>query len=160
MFLDNLRQDVRYAIRSYARAPSFTVAILATLALGIGASTAIFSMVDGILLRPLPLPDADRLVYLNELGRNGSQISVAWPDFLDWRSRTRTLQGLAISREEPLTLTGLAQPEQLERRHDAQRRREAAAEDLAVEVEDDGRRPGQLTERGGSPDERILEGPQ
>jgi len=115
MLLDNLRQDLRYAFRSYLRAPSFTLAILTTLALGIGASTAIFSMVNGILLRPLPLPDADRLVYLNELGR-GSQISIAWPDFLDWRPRAHAFQGLALSREEPLTLTGLAQPERVRAR--------------------------------------------
>jgi hypothetical protein len=115
MAFDNLRHDVRYAVRSYAKAPSFTVAVLATLALGIGASTAIFSMVNGILLRPLPLPDADRLVYLNELGRS-SQISIAWPDFLDWRARARSFQGLALSREEPLTLTGLAQPERVRSR--------------------------------------------
>src|SRR5262249_18112206 len=67
MSLDNLRQDVRYAIRSYLRAPSFTLTILITLALGIGASTAIFSMVNGILLRPLALPDPDALVYANEV---------------------------------------------------------------------------------------------
>jgi putative ABC transport system permease protein len=116
MFLDNLRQDVRYAIRSYARAPSFTVAILATLALGIGASTAIFSMVNGILLRPLPLPNADRLVYLNELGGGGGQISISWPNFLDWRARVRSFDGLAISREEPLTLTGQARAERVRAR--------------------------------------------
>jgi len=115
MLLDNLRQDLRYACRSYLRAPSFTLAILTTLALGIGASTAIFSMVNGILLRPLPLPDADRLVYLNELGKGG-QISVSWPNFVDWRSRARAFEGLAISREEPLTLTGLTQPERVRAR--------------------------------------------
>jgi putative ABC transport system permease protein len=116
MALDNLRQDLRFAIRSYAKAPSFTLAILATLALGIGASTAIFSMVNGILLRPLPLPDADRLVYANELGREGGQISVSWPDFLDWRSRQHSLQSLALSRDEPLTLTGLERPERVRAR--------------------------------------------
>jgi len=67
MFLDNLLHDIRYAFRSYAKAPSFALVILATLALGIGASTAIFSLVNGILLQPLPLPDPDRLVYANEI---------------------------------------------------------------------------------------------
>ena len=116
MLLDNIRQDVRYAIRSYARSPSYALAMMTTLALGIGASTAIFSMVNGILLRPLPLPDADRLVYANELGRSGGQISVSWPNFLDWRARARSFEGLAISREEPLTLTGLAQAERVRAR--------------------------------------------
>jgi putative ABC transport system permease protein len=116
MFLDNLAQDLRYTIRSYAKTPSFSIAILATLALGIGASTAIFSMVNGILLRPLPLPDSDRLVYANELNRSGTQISVSWPNFVDWRSRAHSFQGLASSREEPLTLTGLVQPERVRAR--------------------------------------------
>ena len=65
MFLDNLRQDVRFGLRSYFKSPGFALVILATLALGIGASTAIFSMVNAILLRPLPLPDPDRLAYAN-----------------------------------------------------------------------------------------------
>ncbi len=79
---------------------------MATLALGVGASTAIFSMVNGILLEPLPLPDPDRLVYANEMNR-GQQISVSWPNFLDWRARAHSFEGLADSREEPLTLTGV-----------------------------------------------------
>jgi len=116
MAFDNLRQDVRFAIRSYAKAPSFTLAILTTLALGVGASTAIFSMVNGILLRPLPLPDADRLVYANELGREGGQISVSWPNFLDWQSRAHSIQNFALSREEPLTLTGIERPERVRAR--------------------------------------------
>ena len=143
MPLDNLRQDLRFAIRSYAKAPSFTLAILATLSLGIGASTAIFSMVNGILLRPLPLPDADRLVYANELGREGSQISVSWPNFLDWRTRTHALESLALSRDEPLTLTGLERPE---REH----RRRARHQDQVPEVP---RPPAQRHAAGGrSPD--------
>jgi hypothetical protein len=76
MAFDNLRHDVRYAIRSYAKAPSFTIAVLATLALGIGASTAIFSMVNGILLRPLPLRDPDRLVYINEINPIGNRLRI------------------------------------------------------------------------------------
>ncbi|HEV2984154.1 MAG TPA: ADOP family duplicated permease [Vicinamibacterales bacterium] len=106
MFLDNLKQDLRYALRSYAKAPSFTVVILTTLALGIGASTAIFSLVNGILLQPLPLPDPDRLVYATEIDGKGDAISVSWPNYLDWRARARSFQFLALSRDEPMTLTG------------------------------------------------------
>src|SRR5262249_20000655 len=106
MSLDNLLQDLRYAVRSYVRAPSFTIVVLTTLALGIGASTAIFSMVNGILLQPLPLPDPDRLVYVNETNPKGDFISVSWPNYLDWRARTRSFEALALSRDEPLTLTG------------------------------------------------------
>lgn len=116
MFLDNLRQDVRYAFRSYARAPSFTLVILTTLALGIGASTAIFSMVNAIILRPLPFPEPDRLIFANELNPNGTGMSVSWPNFLDWRSRARSFDGLASSRNEQLMLTGVDQAQRLEAR--------------------------------------------
>jgi putative ABC transport system permease protein len=116
MAFDNLRHDVRYAIRSYAKAPSFTIAVLATLALGIGASTAIFSMVNGILLRPLPLPDSDRLAYANEIDSRGRTMSVSWPNFLDWRARVQSFDAFAASREEPLTLTGTERAERLRAR--------------------------------------------
>jgi putative ABC transport system permease protein len=115
MSLDTLLQDLRYAVRSYAKAPSFTLTILTTLALGIGASTAIFSMVNGILLQPLPLPDPDALVYVNEVNVNPTPrtISVAWPNYLDWRARSRSFTALALSREEPVTLTGVDRAQRL-----------------------------------------------
>jgi putative ABC transport system permease protein len=118
MSLDNLLQDVRYAVRSYVKAPSFALTILFTLALGIGASTAIFSMVNGILLRPLPLPDPDTLVYANEVNASGRDrtISIAWPNYLDWRARARSFSGLALSREEPMTLTGVDRAQRLRAR--------------------------------------------
>jgi putative ABC transport system permease protein len=115
MTIDTLRQDLRYAVRSYAKAPSFTLTILTTLALGIGASTAIFSMVNGIVLRPLPLPDPDALLYVNEanVGQGARTISVAWPNYLDWRARSRSFTGLALTREEPVTLTGVDRAQRL-----------------------------------------------
>ena len=117
MSLDNLVQDVRYAVRSYVKASSFALTILFTLALGIGASTAIFSMVDGILLRPLPLHDPDTLVYATEVnagdGRAERTISVAWPNYLDWRARAKSFAALALTREEPLTLTGVERAQRL-----------------------------------------------
>jgi putative ABC transport system permease protein len=113
MSMDNLWQDVRYALRSYAKAPSFTLAVLTTLALGIGASTAIFSFVDGILIRSLPLPDPNRLAFVNEVNAQGGAMSVSWPNFLDWRAREHSFDALAISRGEPLTLTGADRPRRL-----------------------------------------------
>lgn len=113
MSLESVWQDLKYAARSYAKAPSFTAAVLLTLALGIGASTAIFSLVNGILLKPLPLPDPGRLVYANEYGHGGGSISVSWPNFLDWRARAHSYDGLASSREEALTLTGVERAERL-----------------------------------------------
>jgi putative ABC transport system permease protein len=116
MFRDALRQDLRYALRSYAKTPSFTLAILATLALGIGASTAIFSMVNAIILRPLPFPEPDRLIFANELNPSGIGMSVSWPNFLDWRARARSFDALASSRNEQLMLTGVDQAQRLEAR--------------------------------------------
>ena len=116
--IDNLTQDVRYAVRSYVKAPSFAIAILATLALGIGASTAIFSMVNGILLRPLPLPDPDRLVFATEINVNEKSrtISTSVPNYLDWRARTHSFETLALSNDSPQTLTGLDQARRIRAR--------------------------------------------
>ncbi|HTK29158.1 MAG TPA: ABC transporter permease [Vicinamibacterales bacterium] len=113
MWLEPAIQDVRYALRGYLKAPAFSLAVVTTLALGIGASTAIFSMADGILLKPLPLEDPDRLVFVNETGPNGPGISVAWPTYLDWTVRAKTVSQLAVTREEPLTLTGVERPQRV-----------------------------------------------
>jgi len=115
MSIDDLRQDVRYAVRSYAKSPSFALTILATLALGIGASTAIFAMLNGIVLRPLPLPDPDALVYATEVNTSDGirAISVAWPNYLDWRARQHVFTSLALTREEPVTLTGVERAQRL-----------------------------------------------
>ncbi len=114
--IDNLTQDVRYAVRSYVKAPSFAIAILATLALGIGASTAIFSMVNGILLRPLPLPDPDRLVFATEINTKNQPISTSVPNYFDWKARARSFETLALSNDSPQTLTGLDQARRIRAR--------------------------------------------
>jgi putative ABC transport system permease protein len=106
MLLEGIRQDIRYAVRSYAKTPTFTIIMLTTLALGIGASTAIFSMVDGILLRPLPFADPNRLIWINEVNPRGNVMSVSWPNFLDWRERVRAFEPLALGRTNSFTLTG------------------------------------------------------
>jgi putative ABC transport system permease protein len=113
MALDTLWQDTRYAIRGYVRAPGFTAVVLVTLALGIGASTAIFSLVNGILLRPLPFPEADNLVFADEVKPNGDHMSVSWPNFLDWRERQHVFSSLAASRNELQMLTGGGEPQRL-----------------------------------------------
>jgi putative ABC transport system permease protein len=111
--LDNFRQDLRYAWRSYAKAPAFTLLVMLTLALGIGASTAIFSIVNGILLKPLPFPEPDRLLWVMETNKSGAGMSVSWMNYLDWRARQHSFDGLAVSRSSGFTLTGGAQAARL-----------------------------------------------
>jgi putative ABC transport system permease protein len=110
---DMLCQDLRYAGRSARRAPGFTALLVLTLALGIGASTAIFSIVNGVLLRPLPLRDPDRLLWINEANQRGDTISVSWMNYLDWRARARSFEVLAASRPATLNLTGAGQARRL-----------------------------------------------
>jgi len=90
--------------------------VLTTLALGIGASTAIFSMVNAIVLRPLPLNDPDRLVWATETNPKGNAISLSWLNYLDWRERSRSLEALAASRDEAQTLTGTDRAQRLRAR--------------------------------------------
>ena len=111
--IDTLRQDLRFAWRSYAKAPAFTLLVVTTLALGIGASTAIFSIVNGILLKPLPFPEPDRLMWISEGNQQGVGVSVSWPNFQDWRARQRSLEALALSRHGTFTLIGSGQARRL-----------------------------------------------
>ncbi|HEY7284993.1 MAG TPA: ABC transporter permease [Vicinamibacterales bacterium] len=116
MAFEQLWQDTRYAVRSYARTPVFTSAVLMTLALGIGASTAIFSMVNSILLKPLPLNDPNRLVFATEVNARGGTMSLSWLNYLDWRERARSFDVLAASRDESQTLTGVERAQRLRAR--------------------------------------------
>lgn len=108
--MDTLIKDIRYGIRSLAKRPGFTAIAIITLALGIGASTAIFSVVDGVLLRPLPYPNAERIVQLREINARGGQMSFAEPNFLDLRARTRTLESVAQYSGDLTIVTGGSEP--------------------------------------------------
>jgi len=106
-------QDLGYAQRALRRAPAFTVAAVLTLALGIGANTAMFSIVRAVVLRPLPFADPDRLVAVRELDLRSATprpASVSWPNFLDWRAQTQTLEAIAGHRAGRFTVTGLGRP--------------------------------------------------
>ena len=117
MWLESIWRDVRYTLRSYRKAPTFVLTVVATLVLGIGASTAIFSMVYGIVLRPLPYPDADRIMFIDETNRSIGLISVSWLNFLDWRARNHSFSALAASRPDTFVLTGDRTAERVNGRH-------------------------------------------
>ncbi|HKD18111.1 MAG TPA: ABC transporter permease, partial [Thermoanaerobaculia bacterium] len=112
-----LMQDLRYAARTLAKSPGFTAIAIATLALGIGANTAIFSVVHAVLLRRLPYPEPERLVVMRERHVRDPEsigtMGVAWPTFLDWRTQTRSFRGLAGFRTDHVMLSGAGEPEML-----------------------------------------------
>jgi putative ABC transport system permease protein len=109
--------DIRYALRSLAKSPAFTLAALATLALGIGLNTAIFSTVNSVLLRPLPYRDPQRLMQLWETHPAIHSAQVAYPDFADWRSQTKTFEQVAAYTFQGLQQFNLVvngEPEQID----------------------------------------------
>jgi putative ABC transport system permease protein len=108
--MKNILNDIRYGIRSLLKRPGFTALAVLTLALGIGASTAIFSVVDGVLLRALPYPNADQLVQLREVNEKGSRVAFTEPNFVDLRARNHTLEGVAQYHGELVTITGATEP--------------------------------------------------
>ncbi|MPZ18898.1 MAG: FtsX-like permease family protein [Luteitalea sp.] len=112
-FLDELTQDLRFTLRSLRRAPVLTFSVIGTLALGIGATTAIFSGVNAVFLRPLPFPDADRLVFVWETVGEQDRISVTAPDFLDWHRDQRVFERLAAFTSTTVALTAGSEAERL-----------------------------------------------
>ncbi|HXS00484.1 MAG TPA: ABC transporter permease [Pyrinomonadaceae bacterium] len=116
LIMDSIIKDIRYGVRGLLKRPGFTAIALVALALGIGANTAIFSLVNAVVIRPLPFPDPDRLVWVYGNIRNGgSRASVSPPDFLDYRSQNKTFEQFAASGTQPLSvnLTGSGEPERL-----------------------------------------------
>lgn len=111
--LEQVAQDARYALRSLRRTPGFTAAAVVTLALGIGVNTAIFSVVNGVLLNPLPYPAPDQLVAVYSRTADLSTASSSYPNFLDWARDNRSFSDLAAFRADDYNLTGLGQPERV-----------------------------------------------
>jgi putative ABC transport system permease protein len=106
--MHSFRQDLRFALRGLRKSPGFTAAAVLTLALGIGANTAVFSAVRGVLLEKLPFSRPESLVFLSETFRREGveRRPFSYPDFLDWRARARTLAGIAAWSSETFTLGG------------------------------------------------------
>jgi predicted permease len=104
--LDALLDDIRYAYRIAVKSPAFTAILVGTLALGIGASTALFSIVNGVLLNPLPYADSSRLVALYERNSGIPEAPISYLNFLDWQRQNKTFSSMAIYRHEDYNLTG------------------------------------------------------
>jgi len=100
-------QDLRFGLRLLARNLGFTSVAVLTLTLGIGANTAIFSVVNAVLLKRLPYPDPTRLVTVYEKQENEGAMSVSWPNFVDWRYQIHAFEDVAATREDTFTLTGI-----------------------------------------------------
>ncbi|HKW87145.1 MAG TPA: ABC transporter permease [Candidatus Acidoferrales bacterium] len=112
-WLEHLNQDLRFAFRMFAKAPGFTAIAILTLALGIGANTTIFSGVYAILLAPLPYKDASRLVVLNETTPKVGDVSVSYPNFLDWRAQSHTFSQMSAVYSVGFNISGVSQPENI-----------------------------------------------
>jgi len=108
-----LWQDVRYGVRMLLKNPGITVIVIIALALGIGANTAIFSVVNTVLLRPLPYEESDRLVFLNEKSPVLDEMSISYPNFTDWRNQTQTFEKMGVYNRASYNLTGAGEAERI-----------------------------------------------
>jgi len=111
--MDTLTQDAKYALRMLRKNPGFTAVAVITLALGIGINTAIFSVVNSVLLNPLPYPEPERLVALYARTSQFDQSSISYPNFLDWVRGNRSFSALASYRADDFNLTGMGEPERV-----------------------------------------------
>ncbi|HKY45568.1 MAG TPA: ABC transporter permease [Pyrinomonadaceae bacterium] len=112
--MDSIFKDIRYGVRGLLKHPGFTGIVVITLALGIGASTAIFSVVDSVLLRRLPYRNAERIVAIQEVSPEGKRIQTTSGNFLDWRAQNTVFQHLSAIRQGPVNLALADQAERVE----------------------------------------------
>src|SRR5579863_2965431 len=111
--IETFAKDLRYAVRMLLRSPGFTIVAVLTLALGIGGNTAIFSIVNGVLLNPLPFPHAEQLVGVHESKPNFEGGSISFPNFLDWRKDNHSFSAMGLARGFSFSLTGRGEAEQV-----------------------------------------------
>ena len=112
--METLFKDLRYGFRSLIKHPGFTAIVIVTLALGIGASTAIFSVVNSVVLRRLPYAEADRIVAIQELSADGKRVQVTAPNFYDWQHQSTVFEHLAAIKTTSANLTGADQAERID----------------------------------------------
>src|ERR1700691_6229070 len=108
---ESLGRDVHYALRQFLKSPGFAITVVLTLALGIGANTAIFSIVEGVVLAALPYPQPDRLVMVLESGPSLKELGISYPDFQDWQRDARSYEQMSAvtSRTYDLTAPGTSE---------------------------------------------------
>jgi predicted permease len=116
LWLEELLQDIRFGARTLRKNPGFTAIAILTLALGIGANTSLFSVVNAVLLHPLPYPQPEQLVTLHESKPNFRAGSISYPNFRDWQKNNHSFSAVAIARGTSFTLTGLGEAEQINAR--------------------------------------------
>src|ERR1041384_1061959 len=106
-------QDIRYGARMLLKNPGITIIVIIALALGIGANTAIFSVVNAVLIRPLPYPESERLIFLNEKSPVLDEMSISYPNFLDWRAQNQTFEKIGVYNRGSYNLTGAGEAERI-----------------------------------------------
>src|SRR5215207_944157 len=109
-------QDLIYGLRWLRKNPGFTVVAVLMLAVGIGVNTAMFSVINAVLLSPLPYPEADRIVWMNESGPEVTNRFVSYPNFVDWRERNHVFEAMSTFRGWSMNITGTDKPENLNAR--------------------------------------------
>src|ERR1041384_7369184 len=111
--VSTLWHDIRYGARMLLKNPGVTAIVIIALALGIGANTAIFSVVNAVLLRPLPYDEADRLVLLNEKSPVLDEMSISYPNFTDWRNQNKSFEKMGVYNRASYNLTGAGEAERI-----------------------------------------------
>ena len=111
--MTTLFEDLRFALRMLFKSPAFTIIAILTLALGIGANTALFSVVNGVLLNPLPYPHSGQLLAIDERDAGQDKAPISYLNFLDWQHQNKAFSSIAMYRHEDYNLTGTSQPERI-----------------------------------------------
>jgi putative ABC transport system permease protein len=111
--MNTVWQDIRYGVRMLWKNPGITIIVVIALALGIGANTAIFSVVNAVLIRPLPYQESERLVFLNEKSPVLDEMSISYPNFLDWRTQNQTFEKMGVYNRASYNLTGAGEAERI-----------------------------------------------